>query len=309
MSEFSGHLRLRAEVRGDGRSVLAEQGFRAPFHVGKSYWDDEARTLRVQVVNPTAGILAGDRLESAISAGAGAALIVTTPSVSRVFQMRAGEAVCAQRFAVEAGGWLEFLPEPLVPHRESNYRQTTEIDVEAGGELVFADFLTPGRIARGETWAWRRLRLELAVRVGGELILRERLDQSGEELRALAELAGVGGGGENFNREGTRRDAKSGELAEGGAPSREGVESGACCFGNVVLVSRRLDEESGWRDAVAGLHGPDAWVGLSALRGECGGWSLKVIATDSVAMRRVMGAAREILSERLPRMAVGLRRV
>jgi len=283
MSEFSGHLRLRAEAREDGRTVLAAQAFRAPFHVGKSYWDDEARTLRVQVVNPTAGILEGDLLASEVSVGAGAALLVTTPSVSRVFQMRAGEAVCMQRFAVEAAGWLEFLPEPLVMHRESRYRQTTEITVAAGGELVFADLLTPGRIARGEMWAWARLKLELAVRVGGELILRERLDQSGEELKALAELAGFGG------------DARG--------------ECSACCFGNVVLVSRRLDEETSWRDAIAGLHGPNAWVGLSALRGECGGWSLKVIATDSVAMRRVMSAAREILSERLPRMAVGLRRV
>ena len=280
MSDFHGHLRLRAEARDDGQTALAAQAFRAPFHVGKSYWDEAARTLRVQVVNPTAGILQGDRLRSEISVGAGAALLVTTPSVSRVFQMRVGEATGMQTFSVEAGGWLEFLPEPLVPHRESSYRQTTEIDVAAGGELVFADFLTPGRIARGETWAWRRLKLELAVRVGGELILRERLDQSGDELRALAELAGV------------KSDA--GE---------------ARCFANVVLISRRLDAESGWRDAIAALHGPEAWVGLSALRGECGGWSLKVIATDSVAMRRMMGAAREILRERLPRMAVGLRRV
>lgn len=72
MAEFSGHLRLRAEARGDGQTKLAEQSFRAPFHVGKSYWDVAAQTLRVQVVNPTAGILAGDRLESEIAVGRGA---------------------------------------------------------------------------------------------------------------------------------------------------------------------------------------------------------------------------------------------
>jgi urease accessory protein len=230
-----------------------------------------------QVVNPTAGILEGDRLELAVSVGTGAALLVVTPSVSRVFHMREGEATGVQQFSVEAGGWLEFLPEPLVPHHASRYRQTTEITVERGGELVFADFVTPGRIARGEMWSWTRLKLELAVRVGGELILRERLDQSGEELRALARLAGA--------------------------------ENDVCCFGNFVLVSAALSEAGEWREALAELHGPGAWVGISALRGNAGAWSLKIIARDGAEMRRLVADVRRILAERLPHMATSLRKV
>src|SRR5476649_850599 len=105
MPEFSGHLTLRAEARAHGRTALATQSFRAPFHVSKPYWDADTRTLLVQVVNPTAGILAGDRLESAIAVDAGAALLVTTPSASRIFQMKAGTAECRQHFTVAAGGW------------------------------------------------------------------------------------------------------------------------------------------------------------------------------------------------------------
>jgi urease accessory protein len=277
MSEFSGHLVLRAEARENGQTVLARQSFRAPFHLSKPYWDAEGRTLMAQVVNPTAGILEGDRLELDVAVAKAAALLVITPSASRVFHMREGEATGVQRFSVEEGGWLEFLPEPLVPHRASCYRQTTEIDVARGGELVFADFVTPGRIARGEMWAWTRLKLELAVRVGGELVLRERLDQSGEELRALARLAGA--------------------------------ENDVCCFGNFVLVSAALGEGGNWREALAALHGPGAWVGVSALRGNAGGWSLKIIARDGAEMRRLVGEVRQILSERLPHMSTSLRKV
>jgi urease accessory protein len=277
MAEFSGHLMLRAEARGDGHTVLARQSFRAPFHLGKAYWDVEGRTLMAQVVNPTAGILAGDRLELDIAVATGASLLVTTPSVSRVFHMRAGEAVGVQRLVVAEGGWLEFLPEPLVPHHASRYRQATEIDVAAGGELVFGDFLTPGRIARGEMWAWTRLKLELTVRVSGELILRERLDQSGEELKALAKLAGA--------------------------------EEGVCCFGNIVVVSAALGDGGAWCEALEALHGTRAWVGVSALRGNRGGWSLKIVAADGAEMRRVVSEVRRILAEKLPRMATSLRRV
>ena len=67
MAEFSGHLLLRAAARANGRTALAAQSFRAPYHLSKPYWDADARVLLVQVVNPTAGILAGDRLESDIA--------------------------------------------------------------------------------------------------------------------------------------------------------------------------------------------------------------------------------------------------
>ena len=56
----SGHLELVFQARGDGRTVLARQSFRAPMHVGKPHEDEG--TLVLQLVNPTAGFFDGDRL-------------------------------------------------------------------------------------------------------------------------------------------------------------------------------------------------------------------------------------------------------
>src|SRR4051812_16022428 len=160
MAEFSGNLFLRAAARPDGQTVLAGQSFRAPFHVSKPYRDGDSRTLLVQVVNPTAGILSGDRLESTIEVGAGASLLVTAPSASRIFKMKEGRAEFRQRFTVAKDGWLEMMPEPLVPHRGSSYRQITQVEVEAGGGLFFADLLVAGRVGHGEAWEWSKLCLE-----------------------------------------------------------------------------------------------------------------------------------------------------
>ncbi|MGC4074304.1 MAG: urease accessory protein UreD [Nibricoccus sp.] len=176
--------------------------------------------------------------------------------------------------------------------------QTTEITVAEGGEMAFADLLMPGRIARGEMWSWQRLRLELAVRVDGELILRERLDQSGEELRALAKLAGIG-----------RKSEEGRVTGESGVAGADDGTDDACCFGNVVIVSRALEESGGWREKIEALHGPGAWVGVSTLRGNRGGWSLKIVAADGAELRRVLGEVRVILAEKLPRMRASLRRV
>ena len=274
MAEFNGQLALRAEARADGRTVLAAQSFRAPYHLSKPYWDEDARTLLVQVVNPTAGILSGDRLESEIAVAAGAALLVTAPSASRVFKMNEGTAECRQHFVVAKDGWLEMMPEPLVPHRGSSYRQVTRIEVEPGGELFFADQLMPGRVGHGEAWEWTRLCLELEVRVGGELVLRERLQQSGAELHALAELAGSGPG---------------------------------ACFGNAVLIGEERPDDASWQKALVALHGNGLWLGLSRLRK--GGWSLKLVAPDGVRLRQGLREARQILATRFPRLACDPRKL
>jgi urease accessory protein len=274
MSEFSGNLHLRAEARAKGRTVLAGQSFRAPFHLSKPYWDEDSRTLSVQVVNPTAGILSGDRLESEIAVAAEASLLVTTPSASRVFQMKGGSAEFRQHFVVSKGGWLEVMPEPLVPHRGSSYRQITNIEVEPGGGLFFADLLMPGRVGHGEAWVWDKLCLEIDVRVGGQLVLRERLQQSGEELRGLAELSGSGA---------------------------------AACFGNAVLIGEELEGDDIWKKALVALHGNGLWLGLSRLR--LGGWSLKFVAPDGILLRQGLRDARRILATRFPRLACDPRKL
>lgn len=272
--DFAGHLQLRAEPRANGRTVVAAQSFRAPFHVGKSYWDPEAGVLIVQVVNPTAGILSGDRLESVIAVEAGAALLVTTPSASRVFKMTTGSAEFRQHFQVAAGGWLEVLPEPLVPHRGSTYRQVTTIDVEPGAALFFVDQLMPGRVEHGEAWLWNRLRLELEVRRAGELILRERFDHRAEELRALASFAGSGP---------------------------------AACFANAVLLIPDEASPPPWRAELSALHHDGLWVGVSALRQ--GGWSLKLVAPDAIRLRRGVREARRILAGYFRGLSADLRKL
>lgn len=277
MAEFHGQLFLRAERRDDGRTAIGAQAFRAPFHVSKPYWEADTDTLLVQVVNPTAGILSGDRLESSVEVAAGAALLLTTPSASRVFKMREGSASGSQRFVVGEGGWLEVLPEPLVPHRGSVFRQTTSLDVAAGGAAFYADLLLPGRVAHGEAWEWKKLVLELDVRAGGARLLHERFDQDGAGLHALAALAGAGEG---------------------------------ACFGNAVLVAPGLADDTApaWRDSLNALQRDGVWIGASQLR-LGGGWSIKFVAPDGVKLKQTLGEVRRVLSGAFPHLRCDARKL
>ena len=274
MNALDGHLHLRAVRAADGSTALSDQSFRAPFHLSKPNWDPDAEVLHAQVVNPTAGILEGDRLESSISVDVGAALLVTTPSASRLFRMtEGGHATGRQHFAVARDATLEVFPEPIVPHRGSTYFQETTIDAAEGSTLLFIDQLMPGRLAHGEAWSWDRLVLGLTVRRAGELVLRERFDQTGASLRSLAEFAGTG------------------------------PES---CFANIVFLPPVDDASPAWRTEIAALHRDGVWLGVSRFR--LIGWSLRIVSPDPIRLRDVLKELRAILRRTYPRLGCGLRR-
>jgi urease accessory protein len=267
---LTGHLLLEAVREGDGRTALARQSFRAPFHLSKPYW--HGHVLQVQVVNPTAGMLEGDRLELEVRVRAGAALWVTTPSHARAFRAAgAGGVECRQTLTVAAGGWLDWWPEPLVPHAGCDYCQETVVELEAGAALFFCDAIGPGRVARGETWAWRRLKLGLTVNQGGRPVLRERFDLAAETARDLAALAG-------------QRQAWLATCA-------------------IVGVG---DNAALWSE-VRALHGPETWVGASRLAG-VDAWSLRIAAADGQRLRDTVSAVRRILAQRLPGLSAAVRR-
>lgn len=185
-TSLAGHLDLRCELRPDGVPFISRQSFRAPVHVGKSYQD--SGHLVLSIVNPTAGFFDGDRLETDVEVAAGAKLVLSTPSASRVYRTRSGAAAASrQTFLVREGASLEWIPEPFIPHAGARYEQRIRIELDPTARLLFFDWIAPGRVAMGEIFAYRQLRWELDLLIGGKLVARERYDLRPED-RSLEAL-------------------------------------------------------------------------------------------------------------------------
>src|ERR1700757_1092782 len=122
---MTGHLHLVCSSDKEGRSFLSAQSFRAPLHVSKPHVD--GGTLVVNMVNPTAGIFDDDRIDVEVKVEAGARLLLTTPSASRVYRSRkGGTARMRQRLEVGCGGFLEYYPEPFIPQQGARFWQQNE---------------------------------------------------------------------------------------------------------------------------------------------------------------------------------------
>jgi len=168
-----GHLHLICSRNSKGQNYLSQQSFRAPMHLSKPHEDHDA--LVVNLVTPTAGVFDDDEIDFNIQVEEGAALVLTTPSSSRVYRSRNGDSgKVRQRLRVGAAGFLEYYPEPFIPHTGARYHQVNDLHVDAGATLLFFEWLSPGRVASGESFQYHELRWDTDVWFDSQLIARER---------------------------------------------------------------------------------------------------------------------------------------
>ena len=142
----SGYLKLGFEKRGD-KSVLADMERRVPSLVQRAlYWDEEMPELPCVTMISTSGcVLQGDRLATDVTVGVDACGHVTTQSATKVHSMNANYASQIQTLRIEEGGYLEFMPDPLIPHRNARFITETNISIHPSATAIYCEILMSGR--------------------------------------------------------------------------------------------------------------------------------------------------------------------
>jgi urease accessory protein len=127
------------------RTFIQRRLFRWPFAVTRTFALDRAPPHMLTVIAQTSsGALHGeDDVRARLHVGANAAVHFTTQGATTV-QFAAPGAVSREHFAlrVEAGGCLEYLPEPRILFPDAALEQTLEIDCSADGFALVGDAFT-----------------------------------------------------------------------------------------------------------------------------------------------------------------------
>src|SRR5439155_4595310 len=92
---------------------------------------------------------------------------LTTPSATRLLRMDGSGARQDIELVLAEGAYVELLPEPVIPHAGARFEQRVEVELAAGAALVAAETLAPGRLARGERFAYERLLLSMRISQSG----------------------------------------------------------------------------------------------------------------------------------------------
>lgn len=209
----------------------------------------------VILASPSGGILQGDELTIDVRVGRGARLRVLSQSATRIYRAPAGEARMTVRLEVDPGGYLEYLPDAIIPYAGSRFRSRATFAVAEEGSLIAWEIVAPGRAARNEILAF------------------ERFDSSVEITRPDRTLLAT--------------DAVVLDRRE--TIQAVGALGGYLALGTLYLVRSGADPAI-LRDAVGNTAGSPVSVGASSLPFGAGAW-LRVLRERQGTVAALLAAA------------------
>ncbi|MGM9473346.1 urease accessory protein UreD [Pseudarthrobacter sp. YS3] len=264
-----GRLELGVEVRG-GRSVASHQFHEGALRVLRPHYLDDSGQVCYVLVNPGGAYLGADLFVLDIEVQAGAGLLLTTQSATKIYRTPGSFAEQRMTLRLGAGARLELVPDQLIAYREASYRQNTYITVRPSSSLVMAEVVTPGWSPDGASFRYEELRLR------NEIVVET--DQDGGRLLALDNLL-------------IRPPA--------GDVTGLGYMEGFSHLGSLVVVDARVNQALA--DELHALTADrNAHTGISLTRSLAGttGLVLRSLSHSTEELNRLLGACTALLRNR-----------
>ena len=120
------------------------------------------------------GLVGGDAIHVRADVTAGARALLTTQASTKVYRSlrRSTQSLVA---TVDAHALLAVLPDPIVCFADADFVQTQRYDLHADASLVMVDWMTSGRHATGERWAFSRYESRFDIRRGSQRVFLDGL--------------------------------------------------------------------------------------------------------------------------------------
>ena len=152
-----GFLELNLENDPDRKkTVITKQESQVPLYVQKALHYDESlpNMAHVFILSPSGGVLQGDRYRTDIILKNNATSHITTQGATRIYKMDANYATHVINLKVINNSYLEFIPQQLIPYKNSRYYQKVSLNVDDTSTLFYSEILVPGRTAMGELFEY-----------------------------------------------------------------------------------------------------------------------------------------------------------
>lgn len=152
-----GALKLKLEQNPTTKkTVIKNQFSRVPLFAQKALYLEESlpSMAYVYIMTPSGGILQGDRNRIDIELSNKAQAHITTQGATRIYRMERNYATQIVNVNVGEDCYLEYIPDQIIPFKNSRFYQTLNAKVHDNGTLVYSEMLTPGRVASDESFEY-----------------------------------------------------------------------------------------------------------------------------------------------------------
>ena len=152
-----GHLKIKLENDStNDKTVITEQYSQVPLYTQKALYYDESlpKMAHLFIISPSGGVLQGDRYRMDISLTNKAISHITTQGATRIYKMNSNYATQLININVDKDCYLEFIPDQIIPYKNSRYYQKVLLSVDHSASLIYSEIIVPGRVAMGELFSY-----------------------------------------------------------------------------------------------------------------------------------------------------------
>jgi len=139
-----------------GKTVVKEQYSKVPLYTQRALYLEESlpSMAYMYIISPSGGILQGDRYRMDITLKNNACAHITTQGATRIYRMEKNYATQIVNIVVDDSCYFEFIPDQIIPYRDSRFYQKVDLKVHDNATMVYAEIIVPGRVASRESFEY-----------------------------------------------------------------------------------------------------------------------------------------------------------
>lgn len=138
------------------KTVIKNQYSKVPLFSQRALYLEESlpSMAYLYIISPSGGILQGDRYRIDINLSNKAYAHITTQGATRIYRMNLNYATQIVNINLDADCYLEYIPDQIIPYRDSRFYQRVNLNIHDEATLVYSEIIVPGRVARGESFEY-----------------------------------------------------------------------------------------------------------------------------------------------------------
>ena len=169
---------LELELQNDldrQKTIITRKQTQVPLYVQKAlHYDlDYPSMAHVFILSPSGGILQGDRYRMDVELKNNAISHLTTQGATRIYKMESNYATHMVTLNLKDNSYLEFIPEQIIPYKNSRFYQKTNLDIDESSTVIYSETIVPGRIAMGEMFDFDVCYLKTEGKINGKTKFRD----------------------------------------------------------------------------------------------------------------------------------------
>lgn len=152
-----GVFTLKLEYDSDRRKTIVRDLYtKGPIHAQRALYLEESlpSMAYMYIMSTSGGILQGDRYRMDIALSKGTSAHITTQGATRIYRMERNYATQIINVDLEADSYFEFIPDQIIPYRQSRFYQTLKMRVHDSATMIYSEMVVPGRVASGESFEY-----------------------------------------------------------------------------------------------------------------------------------------------------------